>query len=241
MGKFLNYDGVVRLWRGIRLLFDSCITRIFWDSSSEMYMYDTMGESDKDFPIQAVNGTSTRPGLMTPEDKKTAEYYKPRFNRYIEVVTKDKLPIYAADYISLGHINDGFDLENPEYQSFDIRAATTSTAGVMSAHDKQILNDTASFGKSTVNPAASHPFMFDYCDMMDVDIVMTVGDMNLWCVTVLLNDTEDQTYLATYKGQVLARKRYTYQYTNMPQGDITTWFIPLPVTATAGSCYIGIS
>lgn len=240
MGKFLSKDGLSYFWRSMRTKFDDCITRIFWDSSSEIYMYDTKGNSNLDFPIQAVDSSDTKPGLMTPEDKKTAKYYKPRFNKYIEVNTQNKLPTYTSDYVSLGNINDGYDLENPEYQSFDISAATTSKAGVMSAKDKQILNDIANFGKSTTNPLASHPFVCDYCDLMDVDIVMTVGDTNLWCAKVLLNDTEDQTYVATYNGEVLLRKPYRYNYPNTPQGDITTWFIPLPKTAAKGSCIIGV-
>lgn len=48
---------------------DGVITRIFWDSSSELFMYDTIGGTDNDFPIQAVSTTGSIPGLMTVADK----------------------------------------------------------------------------------------------------------------------------------------------------------------------------
>ncbi|MCM1077880.1 MAG: hypothetical protein NC344_06915 [Bacteroidales bacterium] len=51
----------------------NCITRIFWDSSSEMYMYDTMDKPDNDFPIQEVAANGSKPGLMSVADKKRLE------------------------------------------------------------------------------------------------------------------------------------------------------------------------
>lgn len=246
MGKFLSKDGLSYFWRSMRTKFDDCITRIFWDSNTETYMYDTMGQHDNDFPIQAVDSSDTKPGLMTPEDKK-----------YIRAITRLGLlgevkfeykannngKLNLVEYgRRVTHSYDNF--LNPDTVTItdqEVPVATPELDGIMSAKDKQTLDDIASFSKATMTPYASHPFVFSYCDLMDINIVMTVDNKNLWCVTVLLNDTEDQTYIATYNGQVLERKPYRYSYPNTPQGDITTWFISLPKTAAKGSCTIGVS
>lgn len=48
---------------------DDIINHIFWDSSSESFMYDTIGDADNEFPIQQVKNTGTIPGLMSVSDK----------------------------------------------------------------------------------------------------------------------------------------------------------------------------
>ncbi len=245
MGKFLSKDGLSYFWRSIRTKFDDCITRIFWDSSSETYMYDTKGDSNLDFPIQAVKESGTKPGLITPRDKRTVKTVQDNgFMTNCSFSTDSPLFTNTLQLLVTTMPKNAGASENElivkEVSNIPVPVATTAHDGAMSAKDKQILNDIANFKKSTTNPLASHPFVCDYCDLMDVDIVMTVGDTNLWCAKVLLNDTEDQTYVATYNGEVLLRKPYRYQYPNTPQGDITTWFISLPKTAARGSCIIGV-
>lgn len=71
--KILGNVGLTTLWQLIKSKYKNCITRIFWDSSSEIFMYDTMERSDNDPPIQAVNGSGTKLGLITPRDKRTVK------------------------------------------------------------------------------------------------------------------------------------------------------------------------
>lgn len=139
MSKLLDGTGLSALWTEIKAKLGNCVTRIFWDSSSEAYMYDTIGKNDLDFPIQEVTTESTRPGLMVAEDKKVINYYKPRHNKYVEVHNTLQ-PECSANYVSLGVLNDGPDLENNDYQDFSIPAATAKAAGVMTSKDKRIVN-----------------------------------------------------------------------------------------------------
>lgn len=246
MAKLLDGMGVTALWKLVKREFRSSIIRIFWDSSSESFMYDTMDNTNLDFPIQAVRESGMKPGLITPRDKRTLKTVQDNgFMTTCSFATnspqyKNTLQLSVTTVPKNAGASEN-ELIVKEVSNIPVPVATTAHDGAMSSEDKQMLNEVADFHKATTTPYASHPFAFDYCKLMDADIVMTVGNKNLWCVTVLLNDTEDQTYMATYDGQVLARKQYNYQHTNMPQGDITTWFISLPTSAEKESCVIGVS
>ena len=194
-------------------------------------LYPPFSSADSIYSSVIHPVTTIKSGVMLPADKISLDKLKSWASSGFDIAT-NCFDTYVNISVANPFSDTSYDTEIPE--------ATTIDAGVMSAKDKQTLNDIASFKKSTTNPLASHPFVCDYCDLMDVDIVMTVGDTNLWCAKVLLNDTEDQTYVATYNGEVLLRKPYRYQYPNTPQGDITTWFISLPKTAARGSCIIGV-
>ncbi|MDE5986554.1 MAG: hypothetical protein K2H16_04645 [Prevotella sp.] len=309
MSKLFDKEGLIGMWQSIKQRLSNCVTRIWWDTSSEIYMYDTFGQSNLDFPIQAVKTDSAKPGLMTTKDKRnmsvivkngftsavgighitangtespnlyliTTSYGKSIIggdddalsgvagvqNEVIPVATKSLNGVMSAEdkqsldnlkswansdeFLAANCFNDYVEIAMPHpfletaYHGVNIPAATVNDAGVMSVKDKKTLDEIASFGKATTSPSTSHPFVFEYCTMMDMDIVMTVGGVNLWCVTVLLNDTEDQTYIATYCGKVLGQKEYSYGHTNTSDGDITTWFLALPTTAEKDSCIIGVA
>lgn len=88
---------------------------------------------------------------ITANDKSVINYLNNKFRKYIELNTDNLQPSYGENSISLGVVNNGFDIENPDYQDVSITAATTTQAGVMSANDKQSINQYKDWVKNTTN------------------------------------------------------------------------------------------
>ncbi|MCM1147551.1 MAG: hypothetical protein NC344_06930 [Bacteroidales bacterium] len=114
-----------------------CVTRIFWDSSSEMYMYDTTDKPDNDFPIQEVAADGSKPGLMSVPDKKKLD----KVNTSKRFVSRMEVGTITPDSVDLDvyYDNQQEDVDgDPDGQR--IPAATSEKAGVMSAGDKKGMN-----------------------------------------------------------------------------------------------------
>lgn len=78
---------------------------------------------------------------ITANDKSVINYFNNKFRKYIELNTDNLQPSYEENSISLGIVNDGFDIENPDYQDVSITAATATQAGVMSSQNYNVLKE----------------------------------------------------------------------------------------------------
>ncbi|MDE5986850.1 MAG: hypothetical protein K2H16_06160 [Prevotella sp.] len=81
--------------------------------------------------------------------------------------------------------------------------------------------------ETAVNPFTDVTGVLSY----DAELVMTVGDTNLWCLALKFSDSEDQLIKAVYNGEAISMKRF---YVEKEEPYI--WFMALPKTAGKGSC-----